>query len=493
MRLKKTPPGPLTGGTWKEVDEQYTDTTTGEVKKKKVFLEGDNPPEDPQLKAAFTKALVKAVHSKMQAKADKAEAEAKAEAKAKTEADAADAAEAADALDKQRRKLRDVKSCTTDHTCVLEKDEDKCRQANKYPCDEVPGCFVDQDSGGYNHCRGKPCKALHAFQCLKKIDLTEDDKKKLRESDAVKGLKKAMGAESEPENKAKIVKQCTPCLSTHDDHGHKTGISMKEWDKLNCDECLDKDEAMGSKEADQWVTFRDYKQKRSEWEAQVTVSATASETSERAECIREFCGDMASADDKQRAWRKCFLQGSRKHHPDKGGDAETISKLNNCNKVMKGTIDNEPENEKQLMIEEDGCKVGTLDETKCPSPMHPCDNDGTCVDKDGNKLKLSDLGGGGDTALAAMHAGDRTPEVVLAEWKRSLDALRAQVVPAAPKEEVKSFLSGTELHWSDLRGGGDVVGGDLLRLSDMVPSEDEAEEESIVMEFDLRSEKPAFW
>ena len=79
-------------------------------------------------------------------------------------------------------------------------------------------------------------------------------------------IKKAMDAAMKAKL-AKIVEQCTPCLSTHDDHGHKTGISMKEWDELNCDECLDKDEAMGSKEAEQWVTFQDYKQRRSEWEA----------------------------------------------------------------------------------------------------------------------------------------------------------------------------------------------------------------------------------
>lgn len=251
----------------------------------------------------------------------------------------------------------------------------------------------------------------------------------------------------------KIVEQCTPCLNTHDDHGHKTGISMKEWDKLNCDECLDKDEAMGSKEAEQngqqWVTFRDYKRNRSKWEA-------AYKKLEDKDAVR------------MEAFRK------------EAAASQAAKQMEKLEKRLK-----------------DSCKVGTLDETKCKGD-YPCkDDDDRCLDRNGNtltaNLRANILKGGGGTALAAMHAGDRTPEVVLAEWKRSLDALRAQVVPAAPKEEVKSFLSGTELHWSDLRGGGDVVGGDLLRLSDMVPSEDEAEEESMVMEFDLRSEKPAFW
>ena len=96
----------------------------------------------------------------------------------------------------------------------------------------------------------------------------------------------------------------------------------------------------------------------------------------------------------------------------------------------------------------------------------------------------------GGTALAAMHAGDQTPESVLAEWKRALSALGAP--SSAPATDIESFRSGTELHWSDLRGGGNAVEGDLLRLSDMVPSEID-EEESMVMEFDLRSEVPSFW
>ena len=104
-------------------------------------------------------------------------------------------------------------------------------------------------------------------------------------------------------------------------------------------------------------------------------------------------------------------------------------------------------------------------------------------------------GGGGDTALAAMHAGDRTPESVLLEWKRSLDALRVRASSDVAKDVAKdaqSFLSGTELHWSDLCGGGNVVEGDLLRLSDMMSSGVD-EEESIIMEFDVRSEVPSFW
>ncbi len=62
--------------------------------------------------------------------------------------------------------------------------------------------------------------------------------------------------------------------------------------------------------------------------------------------------------------------------------------------------------------------------------------------------------------------------------------------------DVESFLSGPELHWSDLRGGGSGdLEGDFLRLSDMVPSSDEEGESevSVLMEFDLGSRRPAFW
>jgi len=49
-------------------------------------------------------------------------------------------------------------------------------------------------------------------------------------------------------------------------------------------------------------------------------------------CKKTFCPDMAPADDS--AWKTCYREGARKHHPDRGGDEETMKKLNNCNVVM---------------------------------------------------------------------------------------------------------------------------------------------------------------
>jgi len=34
-------------------------------------------------------------------------------------------------------------------------------------------------------------------------------------------------------------------------------------------------------------------------------------------------------------WRKCYLKGVLKHHPDKGGDADKFKMLSNCNAKMK--------------------------------------------------------------------------------------------------------------------------------------------------------------
>jgi len=80
---------------------------------------------------------------------------------------------------------------------------------------------------------------------------------------AKKKIKKVMDAAM----KAELVKKCTPCLSTHEYNGHTTGVSMKEWEELGCDECLGKDKDMGSEGVERWVTFQEYKKKRSAWES----------------------------------------------------------------------------------------------------------------------------------------------------------------------------------------------------------------------------------
>lgn len=77
-------------------------------------------------------------------------------------------------------------------------------------------------------------------------------------------------------NTEKIVKTCTPCLSSHEDHGHRVGISMAEWDKLGCDFCIGKDIYMGSDQAQgNWVEFQEYKRRRTEWEKLREELATA--------------------------------------------------------------------------------------------------------------------------------------------------------------------------------------------------------------------------
>lgn len=43
----------------------------------------------------------------------------------------------------------------------------------------------------------------------------------------------------------------------------------------------------------------------------------------------------ASVDDQRRAWKKCYLKGALKHHPDKNGDEETFKKLGHCNDLME--------------------------------------------------------------------------------------------------------------------------------------------------------------
>jgi hypothetical protein len=47
------------------------------------------------------------------------------------------------------------------------------------------------------------------------------------------------------------------------------------------------------------------------------------------DCREMFCPDP------NMSWRKCFKRGALKHHPDRGGNAETFKKLNNCNDLFK--------------------------------------------------------------------------------------------------------------------------------------------------------------
>ena len=97
--------------------------------------------------------------------------------------------------------------------------------------------------------------------------------------------------------------------------------------------------------------------------------------------------------------------------------------------------------------------------------------------------------------LKAGQATDNTSTTWDLCTKPFLDGMR-QFTYVFRGGDVESFLSGPEMHWSDLRGGGSGdLEGDFLRLSDMVPSSDEEGESevSVLMEFDLGSRRPAFW
>ena len=135
-------------------------------------------------------------------------------------------------------------TCT--HGDTVNCSEKECYYSGTEKCCEIKDGLPDD-----NNCRSSNFASITAQKWNDAVETARNE------------IKKTVDAAM----KAKLAKQCIPCLSTHEVHGHKTGISMKEWEKLDCDECLDKDGDMDSEGVERWVTFREYKKKRSEWEA----------------------------------------------------------------------------------------------------------------------------------------------------------------------------------------------------------------------------------
>ena len=90
-------------------------------------------------------------------------------------------------------------------------------------------------------------------------------------------------------------------------------------------------------------------------------------------------------------------------------------------------------------------------------------------------------------SIIQINMGDRLVE----EWKDTWTFVTSfdfsQAFSALNSGE--ELLSSPSLYWS-LKGGEES----LFHLRDLVPSSaDEEEEESVVMEFDIGSERPSFW
>ena len=73
------------------------------------------------------------------------------------------------------------------------------------------------------------------------------------------------------------------------------------------------------------------------------------------------------------------------------------------------------------------------------------------------------------------------------QWKDTWTFVTGPFARQVDTNSQEELLSSPSLYWS-LKGG-----ESLFHLDDLVPSSGDEEEESVVMEFDMGSERPSFW
>ncbi len=69
--------------------------------------------------------------------------------------------------------------------------------------------------------------------------------------------------------------------------------------------------------------------------ARQEAAAKAMKAAQLDKCYNQFCKGQSK---EKKTWRKCYLQGAKVHHPDKGGNITTFQALNDCNKRINAAL-----------------------------------------------------------------------------------------------------------------------------------------------------------
>ena len=69
--------------------------------------------------------------------------------------------------------------------------------------------------------------------------------------------------------------------------------------------------------------------------ARQEAAAKAMKAAQLDKCYNQFCKGQSK---EKKTWRKCYLQGVKVHHPDKGGNINTFQALNDCNQRINAAL-----------------------------------------------------------------------------------------------------------------------------------------------------------
>ena len=69
--------------------------------------------------------------------------------------------------------------------------------------------------------------------------------------------------------------------------------------------------------------------------ARQEAAAKAMKAAQLDKCYNQFCKGQSK---EKKTWRKCYLQGAKVHHPDKGGNMNTFQALTDCNRKINAAL-----------------------------------------------------------------------------------------------------------------------------------------------------------